>query len=275
MEVNNSNTWVVLIIFMVLLSVAIVNKTGRPVVARQYLEVSKEEIEGLLTGFGKLIDTYQKKSEANYIETHACRYLYQPLSENQLFLLAITTKHSNVLEDLDTLRLLYRVTADVVSTGSAESAYLQKAFDLVFAFDEVVTFGRREAATLAQVKAGLEMDSHEERLHLLIEKSKENEAKEIAKRKQAEFAKLKAEQAKAAASTAATDGISIEPTSSHFGQPVAMPEAYRPSREISAALPSQPVLTPWTPGESSGVTKTLGASKKGISLGKSSRPTNF
>ena len=60
---------------MVLLSAAIVSKSGRAVVARQYLEVSKEEIEGLLTGFGKLIDSAsQKKSEANYMETHAWRY---------------------------------------------------------------------------------------------------------------------------------------------------------------------------------------------------------
>ncbi len=263
---------------MVLLSVALVSKSGRPLVARQYLEVSKEEIEGLLTGFGKMIDSC-KKSEANYMETHACRYLYQPLSENQIFLVLVTTKHSNVLEDLDTLRLLYRVTADVVPSGSAETAYQSKAFDLVFAFDEVVTFGRREAATLAQVKAGLEMDSHEERLHLLIEKSKENEAKEIAKRKQAEFARIKSEQAKAASAAGAEDA------SSHFGQPVAVPSSiesnFRPSREISATLPSLPAFTQqpapaaWTPGEGSGVTKTLGAGKKGLSLGsKSHRPAN-
>ena len=281
---------------MVLLSVAVLNTKGSStsvVVARQYLEVSKEEIEGLLGGFGMLTNSGGLANEANFLETSACRYLYQPLGEN-LFLVLVTTKHSNVLEDLDTLRLLYRVTVDVVSTAStansSQHVYQQKAFDLIFAFDEVITFGRREAATLAQVKAGLDMDSHEERLHLLIEKSKENEAKETAKRKQAEFARLRAEQAKSAAASAVSGSgagsAGMEPGMtddiSHFGQPVdhghfrSLPNRELASMPSLPSLPTQPALTPWTPGvsEGGGVTKTLGAAggKKGMSLSSRARP---
>jgi len=68
-----------------------------------------------------------------------------------------------------------------------EELVLKNAFDIVFALDECVTFGYRESVTVSQVKTFMEMDSHEERLHLMIEQSKINEAKEIAKKKQKEL----------------------------------------------------------------------------------------
>merc|ERR1719343_138269 len=67
---------------------------------------------------------------------------------------------------------------------------LKNALDIVFAFDEVISFGHRESVTLSQIKSYTEMDSHEEKLHHMIEQSKINEAKEVAKRKQMELAKL-------------------------------------------------------------------------------------
>lgn len=61
------------------------------------------------------------------------------------------------------------------------------AFDLVFAFDETVSFGYRESVTVSQIKTYMDMDSHEERLHLMIQQQKINEAKEVGKKKQREL----------------------------------------------------------------------------------------
>ena len=59
-----------------------------------------------------------------------------------------------------------------------------KQFELVFAFDEVLTFGGvRENISLAQIQTNLTMDSHEEKLHKMIEQSKMTQAKEEADRK--------------------------------------------------------------------------------------------
>ena len=63
------------------------------------------------------------------------------------------------------------------------------AFDLVFAFDEVVSLGYKEKVTLAQIRTFIEMDSHEERIHELVESNKMKEVKAEAKRKQKEIRK--------------------------------------------------------------------------------------
>jgi len=109
------------------------------------------------------------------------------------YLLLVTNKSSNILEDIETLRLLAKVVQDCCQIQVTEEHVLKNAFDIIFAFDEVISFGYRESVTLSQVKTYTEMDSHEEKLHQMIEQSKINEAKEAAKKKQLELAKVRAQ----------------------------------------------------------------------------------
>lgn len=44
----------------------------------------------------------------------------------------------------------------------------RNAFDLIFAFDEVISLGHKENITVMQVKQNCEMESHEEKLHKMI-----------------------------------------------------------------------------------------------------------
>lgn len=65
------------------------------------------------------------------------------------------------------------------------------AFEILFAFDEVISLGHKENVTVAQVKQYCEMESHEERLHKLVLQSKINETKDVMKRKASEIDKNK------------------------------------------------------------------------------------
>lgn len=168
---------------MVVLSAAILSKS-KTLVARQFVEMTRLRVEGLLSAFPKLVD---QGKDHTYVETENVRYVYQPM-EN-LFLLLVTNKSSNILEDLETLRLLAKVVQDCCSIQVNEENVVKNAFDIIFAFDEVISFGHRESVTLSQIKTYTEMDSHEEKLHQMIEQSKINEAKENAKKKQLELAK--------------------------------------------------------------------------------------
>ena len=74
-------------------------------VSRQFVEIERARIEGLLSAFPKLVGTGGKQH--TFIETATVRYVYQPMDD--LYTVIITNKASNILEDLETLQLLTNI----------------------------------------------------------------------------------------------------------------------------------------------------------------------
>ena len=94
-----------------------------------------------------------------------------------MYLLLVTNKASNILEDLETLRLLSKVLPEYVLPPVDEESIIGAAFELLFAFDEVISLGYKENVTVGQVKQNTEMESHEEKLHKMIIQSKVQDTK--------------------------------------------------------------------------------------------------
>jgi len=163
---------------MVVLAAAVTNKNGKVLVSRQFMTMKRIRIEGLLAGFSKLVG--KGKNKHTLIETDDVRYIYQPLED--LYVLLITNPQSNIMEDLDTLRLLSKLIPQYCD-GTTEKDVSSHLYELVFAFDEVVSNGFKEYVTIQQVKTYTTMDSHEERIQNIILNSKMNEAKEAARTK--------------------------------------------------------------------------------------------
>jgi Na+/H+ antiporter NhaC len=70
------------------------------------MDMSRIRIEGLLAAFPKLVGSGKQHT---YVETENVRYVYQPMET--LFLLLVTNKQSNILEDLETLRLISKLVS--------------------------------------------------------------------------------------------------------------------------------------------------------------------
>ena len=132
------------------------------VLSRQFHPMTRTRIESLLASFPKLIPA---NSQHTSVETAEVRYVYQPLED--LYILLITNKASNILQDIDTLHLFARVVSDLCK--SVEEREIQRqSFELLGAFDEIVSLGYREHVNLMQVRSVLEMESHEEKIQEII-----------------------------------------------------------------------------------------------------------
>ena len=186
---------------MVAISAAVLSKGGKVLLSRQFVPISRTRVEGYLASFPKLIPVDHQHT---IIDTDQIRYLYQPLEA--LYLVLLTNKQSNIMEDIDTLRTLAKLIPEYCLAVS-EEAVQAHIFELIFAFDEVIgSHGYREVVTLAQVKTYTEMDSHEEKLQRIITESKINEAKQEMMRKAETIAKEREDRKRALAAAGGIGG---------------------------------------------------------------------
>ena len=102
-----------------------------------------------------------------------------------LYLMLITNKASNIIEDLQALRQLRRIVQEICIEGMKKDnvlkeSVLKNAFDLILCFDDAISLGYRECVSLTQINNSLQMESSEEKLHNMIMKERINEANEKA-----------------------------------------------------------------------------------------------
>ncbi|KAI9882644.1 MAG: coatomer subunit delta, partial [Watsoniomyces obsoletus] len=146
----------------VVLAASICTRGGKAVLSRQFREIARTRVEALLASFPKFADSTSQHTTA---EQDNVRYVYQPLDE--LYMVLITNRQSNILQDIDSLHLFAQVVTSICKSLD-EREILRNSFELLSAFDELVSMGYRENLTLNQIKTFLEMESHEERIQEII-----------------------------------------------------------------------------------------------------------
>lgn len=122
----------------------------------------RSRVEALLASFPKLA---QSGTQHTTVEQDNVRFVYQPLDE--LYMVLITNRQSNILQDIDSLHLFAQVVTSTCKSLD-EREILRNAYELLSAFDELVTLGYRENLTLSQIRTFLDMESHEERIQEII-----------------------------------------------------------------------------------------------------------
>ncbi|KAI0249520.1 hypothetical protein BJV78DRAFT_1276138 [Lactifluus subvellereus] len=185
---------------MVVLAASICTKGGKAVISRQFRDMSRTRIDALLASFPKLIPA---NTQHTSVETAEVRYVYQLLED--LYIVLITNKASNILQDIETLHLFARVVSDMCRSAD-QREIAKNSFELLGAFDEIVSLGYREQVNLMQVRSILEMESHEEKIQEIIARNKEAEAKEELKRRAKQLEMQRREQQRRAASASSGPG---------------------------------------------------------------------
>ncbi|ODV79127.1 uncharacterized protein CANTADRAFT_26168 [Suhomyces tanzawaensis NRRL Y-17324] len=167
---------------MVVLAASICTRGGKALLSRQFKDLSKDRITALLANFPSLIN--DSSSQHTTIEDEHVRYVYQPLEE--FYIVLITNRTSNILQDIDTLHLFASTISNLLRNVD-EGEIFDNAFEIISAFDEIITLGYKENVTMSQVQTFLKMDSHEEKIQEIIERNKELEANEERKRRAKEI----------------------------------------------------------------------------------------
>ncbi|KAF7459113.1 Coatomer subunit delta [Cryptosporidium felis] len=162
---------------MVIFSASIVSNR-KILLSRQFIEMTRGDVESYLNKFIKKISSYSLSNEYTYVEIENIRFIYQAL--DSIYLILMTPLNSNIIEDMDTLQLFCQVLYDCCNNPPpiTEDLIASNCFEVIFAFDEIISFGYRESVNLSQIKTCLEMESQEEKLHKIIRQNKENEERE-------------------------------------------------------------------------------------------------
>ena len=98
--------------------------------SRQFRDVSQDRITSLLANFPALI--LDALSQHTTVEDDEVRYVYQPIEE--LYVVLITSKNSNILADIDTLHLFVLTVLTMLRQVDDREVF-DNAFELISAFD--------------------------------------------------------------------------------------------------------------------------------------------
>ena len=172
---------------MVVLSSLICTKNAKIIFSRQFIKMSRMELEDHVVNFTRNIDLC---NENTTFESDKARYIFIP-TEN-LYLVLITEIDSNLIEDIEISKLIYRLIQDICGIIS-EELIVENAFDLLMGIDDIVNMGYKDAVLISQIKQNMLMDSQDEKEFRKIQEQRELVVKKQMQEKSKEFEKMRRE----------------------------------------------------------------------------------
>ena len=142
---------------MAALSVVICDKSAKIIFARQFFNISRMDLEEYIIQFSRGVDSCK---EITHFESDKVRYIFIPI--DTFYLILITTKNSNIIEDTEILKLIYRLIQDLCNSINQKSI-VENAFEIMLGIDDIVSLGYRNSVNLGQIKQYLQMESAEEK----------------------------------------------------------------------------------------------------------------
>ena len=142
---------------MAALSVVICDRSAKIIFARQFFNISRMDLEEYIIQFSRGVDSCK---EITHFESDKVRYIFIPI--DTFYLILITTKNSNIIEDTEILKLIYRLIQDLCYSINQESI-IENSFEIMLGIDDIVSLGYRNSVNLGQIKQYLQMESAEEK----------------------------------------------------------------------------------------------------------------
>lgn len=156
-------------------SIVIVTKTGKVILSRQNVPISRIKIEGLHATFTRMVNTTQNSS----FEAEGVRFVYR--SYDDVYIVLITTLSSNIIEDTEILNSIIVCLQSKFQINSKSLTH--GMFEALFIIDEFLQWGFEEKLQANVVKTNLLMRSKDEEIYLRQLEMKKEEAKRLAKEK--------------------------------------------------------------------------------------------
>ena len=173
---------------MVALSVVICSKSAKIIFARQFIRMTRMELEEHIVQFSRNIDSYK---EITHFESDKVRFIFIPI--DSYFLILITSKNSNIIEDTEILKLIYRLIQDLCQGQINYDSIIENSYEIMLGIDDIACLGYRNGINIAQVKQFLQMESLEEKEFKRKKLEQERRVQRELYEKSKEFDRLKRE----------------------------------------------------------------------------------
>ena len=173
---------------MVALSVVICSKSAKIIFARQFVKMTRIELEEHIVQFSRNIDSYK---EITHFESDKVRFIFIPI--DSYFLILITSKNSNIIEDTEILKLIYRLIQDLCQGQINYDSIIENSYEIMLGIDDIACLGYRNGINIIQIKQYLQMESLEEKEFKRKKLEQERRVQRELYEKSKEFDRLKRE----------------------------------------------------------------------------------